>query len=82
MYRWRGTPLSVYVLNGVPKSDVPMETRLPAGERQLSTIGQQEIIWSAGGRTYAVVGKGQRSDLERVAQYVRTAASDTRYPSK
>jgi anti-sigma factor RsiW len=82
MYRWRGTPLSVYVLNGVPKSDTPMETRLSSREQQLSAIGQQEIIWSAGGRTYAVVGKGQRRDLERVAQYVRTAASETRYPSK
>jgi anti-sigma factor RsiW len=83
MYRWRGTPLSVYVLNSVPKSDAPIETRLSSRERQLSTIGQQEIIWSAGGRTYAVVGKGQRSDLERVAQYVRTAAaSETRYPSQ
>jgi anti-sigma factor RsiW len=82
MYRWRGTPLSVYVLNSVPKSDVPMEARFPSREQQLSAIGQQEIIWSAGGRTYAVVGKGQRSDLERVAQYVRTAASETRSLSK
>ncbi len=82
MYRWRGTPLSVYVLNSVPKSETPIEARLTGREQELSAIGQQEIIWSTGGRTYAVVGKGQRSDLERVAQYVRTAASETRSLTK
>jgi hypothetical protein len=71
MYRWRGKPLSVYVLNRVPTSDV-------RAERIVSRIGQQAIIWSQAGRTYAVITRGgghePRNDLEHIAQYVRASA--------
>ena len=33
MYRWRGAPLSVYVLNSVPKSDVHVERLVVAARR-------------------------------------------------
>ena len=67
MYKWRGAPLSVYVLNSVPKRD-------PRVEQLVSRLGQEAVIWSEGGRTYAVVGRGSWTDLERVARYVRTNA--------
>jgi anti-sigma factor RsiW len=67
MYRWRGKPLSVYVLNSVPKSDVTVE-------RLVSRVGQDAIIWSDAGRTYAVVGREPRNDLEHIAHYLRASA--------
>ena len=70
MYRWRGKPLSLYVLNSVPKSDA-------RAERLVSRLGQEAIIWSDAGRTYAVIARGgreQRNDLEHIAHYVRASA--------
>ena len=64
LYRWRGEPLSVYVLNGVPAHkgfDV----------RTVDKLGQEEIMWSRGGRTYAVVARGRTADLEQVVKYVQ-----------
>lgn len=66
MYRWHGQPLSVYVLNS--------DTRLGPTPHLVERFGQEAIIWSARGRTYAVVARGRPSDVEHVAQYVRTAA--------
>jgi hypothetical protein len=67
MYRWHGQPLSVYVLNGqqVHLGDVP---------QIIERLGQEEIIWSKGGRTYVIVTRGRPSDLEHVTQYVRARA--------
>jgi anti-sigma factor RsiW len=66
MYRWRGQPLSVYVLNSVPKSDIRVE-------RLVSRVGQEAIIWSDAGRTYAVVGRGPPNDLQHIARYLRAS---------
>ena len=67
MYKWHGQPLSVYVLNSHdPRvSDVP---------RLIEHLGQEEIIWAKGGRTYAVVARGRASEIEQVAHYVRAWA--------
>lgn len=68
LYRWRGEPLSVYVLN---------DRLEEAGARQAGTthaverFGEQEIIWSEHGRTYAVVARAPVEDLQQVARYVR-----------
>jgi anti-sigma factor RsiW len=67
MYRWRGQPLSVYVLNS-------HAARVGPDPQIVDQLGQEEIIWSKGGRTYAIVTRGHPPDLERVAQYVRAAA--------
>ena len=67
LYKWRGSPLSVYVLNRAPASDV-------SAERLVSRLGQEAVIWSDSGRTYAVVGRGTHNDLEHVAHYLRTVA--------
>lgn len=67
MYRWHGQPLSVYVLNKDDK-------RIGPTPQLVERFGQEAIIWSARGRTYAVVARGRPSDVEHVAQYVRIAA--------
>jgi anti-sigma factor RsiW len=67
MYRWHGKPLSVYVLN----SDNP---RIGPTPQTVERFGQEAIIWSARGRTYAVVARGSPADVEHVARYVRAAA--------
>ncbi len=71
MYRWHGDPLSVYVLNRSVKGVA--ETR-PATEEIVPKLGEEAVIWSSAGRTYAVVGHGRASDLQHVAAYVRQAA--------
>ena len=64
--------------------DVPMarpaavgvraEQRAPARRRRhrssSTSSGQEAIIWSKGGRTYAVVARGRPADIEQVARYV------------
>jgi hypothetical protein len=67
MYRWRGAPLSVYVLNSA-------STRAGGVEQFVEKIGQEAIVWSHDGRTYAVVARGKRSELEPVVKYVKVHA--------
>jgi anti-sigma factor RsiW len=67
MYKWRGRPFSVYVLN----SEHP---RVGAVPRLVERLGQEAMIWSKGGRTYAVVTRGTKAEIEHVAQYVQRAA--------
>jgi anti-sigma factor RsiW len=67
MYKWRGQPLSVYVLNsGYPRVGIVPEVFEP--------FGQETIMWSKGGRTYAVVARGSLSDVQQVARYVQATA--------
>ncbi len=67
MYKWRGQPLSVYVLKSA-------NARLGSGTRFVEKLGQEAIIWSKDGRTYAVVARGRPSDLEQIVQYVQQTA--------
>jgi anti-sigma factor RsiW len=67
MYRWRGEPLSVYVL---PASLTPA----PEFQNVVDSLGHEAVIWSRDGRTYAVVAKGSAAELAQVAAYVRTQA--------
>jgi anti-sigma factor RsiW len=69
LYKWHGTPLSVFVLDrsvegagGLDSHDGPYVGR---------SLGEQEIIWSARGRTYAVVSRMPQDELRTVAMYVR-----------
>ena len=71
MYRWHGDPLSVYVLN---RSVTGVAETRPATEEIVPKLGEEAVIWSSAGRTYAVVGHGRASDLQHVAAYVRQAA--------
>ena len=67
MYRWRGEPLSVYVL--------PASIASPqAVQKIVDTFGHEAVVWSKDGRTYAVVARGAPAELAQVASYVRTKA--------
>jgi anti-sigma factor RsiW len=67
MYRWRGQPLSVFVLNSRVRG------RPGAGEVNeiVDKLGEQAVIWSRGDRTYAVVARRPAPGLQEVARYVR-----------
>jgi anti-sigma factor RsiW len=67
MYKWRGQPFSVYVLN----SEHPRVGSVP---RLVERLGQEAMIWSKGGRTYAVVTRASPSEIEHVALYVQRSA--------
>jgi anti-sigma factor RsiW len=71
-YKWRDRPLSVYVLNGeIEKAarPAPDESRYDSVAR----FGENAVIWTEHGRTYAVVARAPVSDLQHVAGYVRRA---------
>jgi anti-sigma factor (TIGR02949 family) len=63
MYLWNGKPLSVYVLPHPLRHD-----------RVLSAMGQQTAIWSANGRTYAVIAPGNPEQFDRIVGYVKDHA--------
>jgi anti-sigma factor RsiW len=67
MYKWKGQPLSVYVLNSERSGIGPVP-------HVVERFGQEAIMWSKRGRTYAVVARGRPADVEHVAKYVQTAA--------
>ncbi len=65
MYRWRGQPLSVFVLpraTGREREDV------------LDAMGREVAIWSANGRTYAVLANDHPPDFAHIVNYVKTHA--------
>jgi len=67
MYKWRGQPLSVFVVNHEDK-------HFGRSPRLIERFGQEAIVWCARGRTYAVVARGRPIDVEQVAEYVRRSA--------
>ena len=67
LYNWRGTELSVYVMNA--------ESSRATNEPQFVTkAGEETVIWKDGGRTYAVVASGNRRDLAPLVDYVKLSA--------
>jgi len=74
MYRWRGRPLSVFVLNSRVRAR--REASGASAVKQdvnemLEKMGEQAVIWSRGDRTYAVVARSPAPGLQEVARYVR-----------
>jgi hypothetical protein len=67
MYKWRGAPLSVYVLNNA-------STNAGGVDQFVEKVGQEAVIWSQDGRTYAVVARGKPSELDPVVKYVKVHA--------
>jgi anti-sigma factor RsiW len=67
MYKWRGEPLSVFV---VPRTIRQAGELHEIGE----SFGHEALIWADGGRTYVVVARGRPADLEAVAGYVKASA--------
>jgi hypothetical protein len=66
LYRWRGQPLSVYVLNRRLE-----DAHGPDTHDSITKLGEHVIIWSDRGRTYAVVAQRSLPELEQIAGYVR-----------
>jgi anti-sigma factor (TIGR02949 family) len=64
MYRWRGAPLSLYVL---PESI--------GRDRVVDKMGHEAVIWCANSRTYALVtGEGHAGDLAPIVEYMKAHA--------
>lgn len=74
-YRWRGEPVSVYVLNG-SLAEGPDQAHAHGARDSVIRLGKHALIWSDRGRTYAVVARRRVPDLEHVADYVRRASSE------
>jgi anti-sigma factor RsiW len=72
MYRWRGQPLSVFVLNSRVRGNG--RRRGEDVEASVEKFGEHSVIWSRGDRTYAVVARDDSPGLQQVAQYVRRAS--------
>ena len=71
MYRWRGQPLSVFVINSRPGRRRDARADI---DESLEKLGEHTILWSRGDRTYAVVARGPSPELQQVVRYVRRAA--------
>ena len=63
MYRWRGEPLSVYVL---PSAGHP-----GLDEDVVERFGHEAVLWTDRGRTYVVLARGRPEALQGVVKYVR-----------
>jgi anti-sigma factor RsiW len=69
-YRWRDRPLSVYVLNGrVDESEQVGRDQEHA--HSVARFGENAVIWTDHGRTYAVVARAPAPELQQVASYFR-----------
>ena len=66
LYKWRGQPLSVFV--------VPQRLRPNQANEMVEKFGHEAVVWSAGERTYVVLARGRPSELEPVVGYVQTNA--------
>ena len=64
MYRWRGEPLSVYI---VPKTF----PGLSGVQRIVENLGHGAVIWAKGSRTYLVLTRRRHADLDAVVAYIR-----------
>lgn len=72
LYRWRGEPLSLYVLNDrLDRGDAPRAEA--QGFESITKFGERAVIWYDRGQTYAIVGRGQPPELLQLAGYVRRA---------
>jgi anti-sigma factor RsiW len=62
MYRHRGRPVSLFML---PRSARP--------EQVIGVLGHECAIWSSGDRTFVLVAREARPDVERLAAFVHAA---------
>jgi hypothetical protein len=68
MYRHNGRPVSLFML--------PRSVR---AEQTLNVLGHQCAIWSVDDRTFVLVSRETRPEVERLAAFVQAAQRDTRH---
>src|SRR5262245_2498307 len=66
MYRHNGEPLSLFML---PRTERP--------EELVETLGHECAIWSSADRTFVLVSREARADVERLAAYVNASMRET-----
>jgi anti-sigma factor RsiW len=62
MYRHNGQPLSLFML---PRTERP--------EQLVETLGHECAIWSSQDRTFVLVSRESRADVQRLAEYVHAS---------
>jgi hypothetical protein len=62
MYRHNGRPVSVFMLPGKQRPDELVEV-----------MGHEAAIWSEDGRTFVLVARESREDVERIRSFVHAA---------
>jgi anti-sigma factor RsiW len=60
MYRHHGTPISVFMLPRTARSD-----------QMIEVLGHEAAIWSVGDRTFVVIARASRAEVERIAAFVQ-----------
>ncbi len=65
LYRRRGRPMSLFVLRTTGRT-----------RHVIEMMGHEAVFWTSGGKTYALVGREPREEMERVAAYVRGAVRE------
>jgi anti-sigma factor RsiW len=63
MYKWRGQPMSVFVL--------PTAIEAAGRDRFTARFGYETIMWSHDGRTYVIVADARPDDMTPLVRYVK-----------
>ena len=62
MYRHNGRPVSIFML---PKTS--------RGDELLEVFGHEAAVWSAGDRTFVLIARETRSDVEHLVEFVQAS---------
>ncbi len=62
MYRHQGHPVSLFMLPKTPRT-----------QQLLEVFGHEAAVWCAGDRTFVLIAREPRQDVERLAEYVRAS---------
>ena len=65
MYRHRGQPVSLFMLPNASRA-----------EELVEVLGHEAKIWCVGNRTFVLLTRGSRPDVERLAAFVRAGIRD------
>jgi anti-sigma factor RsiW len=62
MYRYRGRPVSVFMLPGTTRP-----------EQMVEVMGHEAAIWASDGRTFVLIATEPEPDVKRMVSFVRSA---------
>ena len=66
LYRWRGQPLSMFV--------VPRAVRTPVPAEPVARFGHEAVLWSDRDRTYVLLARAQPSEIAPIVSYMKEYA--------